>query len=182
MDISNVAIIKVMPTDLEMGPCCPGEIGLAYTDGRVMNWAIRPERLWQWRQVQMDVGRGEGGVQQCPNGSLEADYLLTHGKSPQQVAEELTQAVHGYELYADAPRAASWWLRVLYRRCGRRPQFQIRPLGNLLREIGSSCTAQLPMRSVIDAIYERSPPFGHAAADVVRSADVVARIAAWSHS
>lgn len=101
----------------------PIEIGFVLPDGRAWCSLIRPEADWQhWDPQAAAVHH------------IQRDQLLTHGRSPRDVADTLNEQLRSLTVYTDAWGHDYPWLSRLYDAARLSPTFKLEPLLTLLNE------------------------------------------------
>lgn len=101
----------------------PIEIGFVLPDGRSWCSLIKPEADWRhWDDRAAAVHH------------IQREQLVTHGRSPREVAVTLNEQLRGLTVYTDAWGYDYPWLCRLYDAAALSPAFKLEPLLKLLNE------------------------------------------------
>lgn len=101
----------------------PIEIGFVEPEGRSFCCLIQPLSDWQHWDASAEALHG-----------ISRAALLSHGKPPRWVAEELNARLHGQTVYCDGWGHDYAWLARLFESAELRPSFHLEDLRRLLTE------------------------------------------------
>jgi hypothetical protein len=160
MDIQQTAIIKIEPYAIE-APGLPGEVAIAFPDGRVRTWFVQPE----------PSNLNDDAELAAEHLSLATRYRRHRGRPAFETYEEVSHAIRGYHLYAEDPIPSAWRLSHLARLAGKptKPMVDIHELADLIAAVEGSSASGLTHREAIDAVR----PFERASVEVQRCMQVL---------
>ncbi|WP_372399888.1 hypothetical protein ABMY26_34050 [Azospirillum sp. HJ39] len=125
IDLACACVVDVEASALGRGSY-PIEVGVAWLDGRVMSWLIRPTAEWLERGVWDPAAEALHGI------SLE--QMAAEGRPAAEVAEGGMAALSGQLPHSDAVGADDAWLASLMAVIGHSYPW-LEPLDDLLREV-----------------------------------------------
>jgi hypothetical protein len=116
----------------------PIEVGYALSDGRTRCTLIRPPDHWtHW----------DPGAEQVHH--ITRATLLTHGRSPDEVARMLNTDLAGQTVYCDGWGHDYPWLAALFDEAGRPPGFKLESVRMLLDDERLALLPQLQQRALL---------------------------------
>lgn len=165
IDLARACVVDVEASALGRGSY-PIEVGVAWLDGRVMSWLIRPTAEWLERGVWDPAAEVLHGI------SLE--QMAAEGRPAAEVAEGVMAALSGQLPYSDAVGADDAWLASLMAVTGHSYP-RLEPLDDLLREVttGSDKDRAAEVEQAMTEASARWPRRHRAGDDAARLAETV---------
>lgn len=125
IDLGRACVADVEARALGRGSY-PIEVGIAWLDGRVMSWLIRPTAEW------LEHGVWDPAAE--PLRGISREQLAAEGPPAAEVAEEVMAALTEQLPHSDAVGADDGWLASLTAVIGHRYP-RLEPFDDLLREV-----------------------------------------------
>lgn len=165
IDLGRACVVDVEASGLCRGSY-PIEVGVAWLDGRVMSWLIRPTAEWLERGVWDPAAEALHGI------SLE--QLAAEGRLAAEVAEEVMAVLTEQLPHSDAVGADDAWLASLMAVIGHR-YLRLEPLDDILREVtaGINIDRAAEVERAMAQASTRWPRQHRAGDDAARLAEMV---------